>query len=61
MVVRGKDSYNDYKKSNYKDNIEIMVHPDIRNSEIIDVIKKGEKWERIVNYNYSTILSSYKN
>lgn len=54
-------SYNDYKKSNYKDNIEIMVHPDIRNSEIIDVIKKGEKWERIVNYNYSTILSSYKN
>lgn len=52
-------SYSDYKTSINKGNIEIMVHPDILDSEIIDVLKKGEKWEKIVDYHYSTTLSSY--
>lgn len=44
-----------------KANVEVMVHPDLINGEIVDVLIKGEKWEKMNSYKYysSTTISSY--
>lgn len=54
-------SYQNYYKG--KGNVEIMVHPDFINDEIVDVLKKGEKWGDINKYSYhnGAILATYKN
>lgn len=53
--------YSAYNKCEFiNSDIEIMVHPDIVNGEIVDIIKKNERCEKLSNYRYEqAIISTY--